>query len=84
MDNTQQLLNFIGTAKYDEHGGGQIWGVDPNGGLQMLADVRGWGAIQNLFKNDLKLAAEFQDNLGKFFADAINEKVERTRTELGV
>jgi hypothetical protein len=69
-----ELKDFIGTAKFDEHGGGYIWGVDKNGGHQMIAEVRGWGAIQNLFKTEQE-AAEFQDNLGRFIADAINEKL---------
>lgn len=24
----EQLKQFIGTAKFDEHGGGYIWGID--------------------------------------------------------
>lgn len=73
----KKIQKFIGTAKFDEHGGGYIWGEDKNGGLQMIAEVRGWGAIQNLFPNDQKKAAEFQDELGKFIADAINEKLNK-------
>ena len=69
-----ELKDFIGTAKFDEHGGRYIWGVDKNGYHQMIAEVRGWGAIQNLFKTEQE-AAEFQDNLGRFIADAINEKL---------
>lgn len=41
----------------------------------MIAEVRGWGAIQNLFKTQ-KEAADFQDELGKFIADAINYKLD--------
>jgi hypothetical protein len=68
------LNSFIGTAKYDENGGGYIWGVDKQGGHQMIAEVRGWGAIQNLF-NTQSEAADFQDNLGRFIAEAINESL---------
>ena len=76
------VIKFIGTAKYDENGGQYIWGIDSKGGHQMLADVRAWGAIQNLFKTskgviDMEVAEQFQDDLGKFIADAINEKVKR-------
>lgn len=71
--------NFIKKAKYDDYGQ-QIWGTDGDG-LQLIAEVRGWGAIQNLFKKgkefDLESAAEFQREVGKFIADAINEKIER-------
>lgn len=64
---------FIGTAKFDEHGG-YIWGIDKDGGHQMIAEVRGWGAIQNLFKTQSE-AVDFQDDLGMFIAEAINEKL---------
>jgi hypothetical protein len=67
------IEKFIGTAKFDNMGQ-YIWGVDKQGGMQMVAQVRGWGAIQNLFK-DQKEAAKFQDDLGQFIADAINEKL---------
>jgi len=47
----------------------------------MLGELRGWGHIQNMFKNqgkiDLTVAAEFQDKVGEFVAQAINAKVEK-------
>lgn len=67
------IEKFIGTAKYDRNGG-FIWGVDEKGNSQMVGEVRGWGAIQNLFKTNEE-AAKFQDNLGEFIADAINQKI---------
>ena len=50
----------------------------------MIADLRGWGAIQNLFKLkggaiDFEKAEKFQDDLGQWIADAINEKLEREK-----
>jgi len=71
------IKDFIGTAKFDENGGGYIWGVDKQDGHQMIAEVRGWGAIQNLFPDDQTKAELFQDELGKFIADAINEKLKK-------
>ena len=52
-----------------------IWIGEPDVGI-MLANVRGWGNIKNLFAepND---AALFQDRLGQFMVDAIKEKIER-------
>lgn len=49
--------------------------------IQMLLDVRAWGAIQNLpeFKNNAQKAANFQDELGEWIAKAINEKLRRER-----
>jgi hypothetical protein len=51
----------------------------------MIGEVRGWGAIQNLFKNkdgsiDFKKAEDFQDSLGVWIADAIQQKLEKERT----
>jgi hypothetical protein len=74
------IEKFIGTAKFDEHGGGYIWGVDKNGEHQMIAEVRGWGAIQHLFKTTSE-SADFQDNLGRFIAEAINEKINQTKKQ---
>lgn len=79
-----KVTDFIGVkATYDEYGQ-FILGVDKDGGHQKLADLRGWGAIQNLFKTkggliDEEKAASFQDELGRWLVDAINEKLERER-----
>jgi hypothetical protein len=92
MKYKEELKKFIGHAKYDEWGGGYIWGNSKEGN-QMIAQIddfsdktyevvnevlsiRGWGAIQNVFPT-IQDASEFQDELGKFIADAINEKLER-------
>jgi len=90
MKYLKEIKQFIGTAKYDEWGGGYIWGYDKDDSAQMVGQinkpnkiqvnevlsVRGWGAIINMFP-DIESAAEFQDELGKFIAEAINEKLER-------
>lgn len=78
-----KLIN--GKVSYDQYGGQQIWIMpnnESNGGCQLLADVRAWGRIQNMFKDnkgnmDLEAAAKFQDEVGLFIAEAINEKLER-------
>jgi hypothetical protein len=49
---------------------------DVDGGSQMIGEVRGWGALQNEFKTEEE-AATFQDEVGKFIAAAINEKIQR-------
>jgi hypothetical protein len=83
------IKSFIGDrVYYDEYGGGYIWGVvGKREVVQMIAQVedveeenavvniRGWGAIQNL-KNLPCSPDQFQDELGKFIAEAINEKLE--------
>jgi hypothetical protein len=67
------IKEFIGKAVYDPTGT-MIWARRENEELQYLLDVRGWGAIQNLFKTETEAAA-FQDQIGRFVADAINEKL---------
>ncbi len=95
MKYANEIKKFIGTSvKYDEWGGGYIWGGTKKEGSQMIAQVvdvdelpyegkepetpivsiRGWGAIQHLFKTREE-QEEFQDELGRFIQDAINEKL---------
>jgi len=57
--------------------GQYLWSrQDEEGGSQMVGEIRGWGAIQQLFGTH-KECEEFLDQIGKFIADAINEKVQR-------
>jgi len=70
-----KIEKWLKDVYYDEFGT-HIWNKDKEGDIQKVADIRGWGAIQNLFKTQ-KEAEEFQDEVGKFIADAINEKVQR-------
>lgn len=93
MDDLKLIRVFIGDrVYYDEYGGGYIWGVKGNAeDIQMIAQtdgpedgdhvlsIRGWGAIQHLFK-DPKDAEKFQDHLGIWIAEAINEKLEREKS----
>lgn len=76
-----EVTDFFGEKVIFDKDGGYIFAMK-NERLQMIAEVRGWGAIQNLFKGksgiiDGATAAIFQDELGKYIADAINEKLER-------
>lgn len=90
-----KVIDFInGKVEYDKNGGQYFWIKDPKRGSQMLAEMRGWGAIQNLFiagiksheslKNGTYLheAGKFQDMIGDFIAEAINEKIEREKSLL--
>jgi hypothetical protein len=90
MKYLNEIKKFIGHAKYDEWGGGYIWGFDDDMSAQMIGQInqpeeikvnevlsiRGWGAIQNMFPS-ITDAEQFQDELGRFIADAINEKLQR-------
>ena len=73
-----KITDFIkGKVWYDYHGQ-MIFCKDEKVGDQLILDIRGWGAIQHLFKSE-KEAAEFQDKLGNWYAEAINEKIEREK-----
>ena len=83
-----KIEDFIGDkATYDPFGQ-KIFGVKGKGKdevFQMIADLRGWGAIQNLFLDkkgalDEKAAGKFQDDMGQWIADAISEKLSRTKS----
>jgi len=77
-----KVTDFIkGKAIYDNEAQ-KIFSVDNNGKMQIIADVRGWGAIQNMFMPkgkpfDSEGAEKFQDVVGEWLRDAINEKLER-------
>jgi hypothetical protein len=87
----KDIHKFIGKkVYYDDYAGGYIWG-DKKEGQEMIAQVdepepdhdpvlsiRGWGAIQHL-KDEPGYAERFQDAMGQWIADAINEKLERER-----
>ena len=73
-----RVVEFIGEKVTYDQDGQIIWGENRKEELQWLLDVRGWGAIQNLFKTQ-KEAMEFQDELGAWFVDAINEKLKKER-----
>ena len=82
--NQCKILAFIGKEVTYEKEGQYICGNYEGGGFQMLLQLRGWGAIQNRFKQkdesiDLKAAAKFQDKLGEWIIEAINEKLEKER-----
>jgi len=77
-----QINDFIGKKVWYDNHSGFVFGETEEHGSQMLLEVRGWGSIQNLFKDDKgnideKKAALFQDKVGEFIAAAIQEKMER-------
>ena len=69
---------FKSGVQYDSNGG-QIWAINDAEYLHHVADVRGWGELIYLFKLDIDKASEFYDEIGKFIAEAINDKLERER-----
>lgn len=78
-----EIKDFItGKVTYDKFGGQYFWINNPSGGCQMLAEMRGYGHIQNMCKDtfdkiDMDQADQFQDRVGEWIAEAINEKMQR-------
>jgi hypothetical protein len=69
------IEKWLSNVQYDKDGA-HIWNVEQNESMQLIADVRGWGALQHEFKTEEE-ASKFQDEVGEFIARAIREKVER-------
>jgi hypothetical protein len=70
------IQEWLKDVYYDEYGQ-YLWSKQSSdGGSQLIGEVRGWGALQNEF-NTQEEATKFQDEVGKFIAEAINEKVQR-------
>lgn len=71
---------WLSDVYYDKFGT-HIWNKeDKDGGSQLVADIRGWGRLQNEFKTEDE-AAEFQDEVGRFIAEAIREKIQKLKDE---
>jgi hypothetical protein len=74
MEVTMTIKQWLQNAFYDDYGQ-YLWAKHPDGN-QLIGEIRGWGALQQEFKTEEEAEA-FQDEVGKFIADAINEKVQR-------
>jgi len=74
--NNMTIEKWLSNVEYDTDGGTYIWNKEQDGSIEMVATIRGWGAIQNLFETNEE-AEQFQDAVGKFIAQAIREKIER-------
>ena len=69
------IEQWLSNVYYDDCGGTKIWNKEKDGGSQLVAEVRGWGALQHEFKTEEE-AARFQDEVGKFIVEAIREKIQ--------
>jgi DNA-directed RNA polymerase alpha subunit len=76
----KEILDFIGIANYQgDDLGTYIWANRPDSTRELIAVVYGYNTETE--KNEGKAVAElFQDELGKFIAEAINEKIKRDTT----
>lgn len=82
--NVQDFIN--GTVTYDPHGSQYFWINEPQGGVQMLAEMRGYGCLQNMAiktgakgEEIMNVANAMQDKIGNWVAEAINEKLAREK-----
>ena len=63
-------------VKYDASGG-LIFARDNKGGYVPVADIRGWSYLVDIFDGNLLKASNFQDELGRFIAEAINYRLNK-------
>lgn len=68
------IEKWLSDVYQDSYVGNKIWNKTIDGGSEMIADIRGWGAIQYLFKNNEE-AKKFQNEVCKFIVEAIREKL---------
>ena len=74
------IEKWLADVYYDEYGT-HIWNrEDKDGGSQLVAEIRGWGRLQNEFPT-LKESEKFQDEVGEFIVQAIKEKLARTSSQ---
>ena len=74
VETPDDIKEYVGEAKYDNHGQ-MIFREPEKNNLQMFLDVRGWGAIQHMgFKTELD-AMNFQDKVGRWVTDVINNNL---------
>lgn len=69
------VKKWLKDVYYDEFGQ-YLWSKNDDGASQLIGEIRGWGALRNEFKSE-EDAAQFQDEVGKFIAEAINEKIQK-------
>ena len=73
----KEILDFIGTTNYQgDDLGTYIWANRPDGTRDIVAVVYGY-QIEIEETEGIKKAEDFQDELGNFISDAINEKIKR-------
>lgn len=75
----KQIIDFIGTANYQgDDLGTYLWGNKTDGTRELLAVVSGYNVDTE--KNEgIEQAELFQNELGNFIAEAINEKIKRDK-----
>jgi DNA-directed RNA polymerase alpha subunit len=76
----KEIIDFIGIANYQgDDLGTYIWANRPDGTRDIVAVVYGYN-IDTEKKEGKEVAEFFQDGLGNFIVEAINEKIKRDTT----
>ena len=71
-----RVMDFIGKANYTGDLGTYIWGNNKAGKTELIAIIEGYREIQELC-TAVSEANDFQDEMGRFIAEAINEKIHK-------
>lgn len=78
--NIKRFIN--GRVIYDEEEH-KLWIVEPSGNHKQLTKIDSFSNVRNMFvtpsRNDEYGAVKYQDDLGKWISDAINEKINNER-----
>lgn len=74
VETSDDIKEFVGEVMYNDHGQTIFRGVDKDN-LKMFLDVRGWGSIQNMGFKTIKDAREFQDKVGRWVSNVINNNL---------
>lgn len=69
------VQEWLSDLKYDPEG--QIICKNDDG-FNKILDIRGWATLQKVFPS-IEEAGKFQDSVGQFVLEAINEKLENDR-----
>ena len=73
----KEIIDFIGSANYQgDDLGTYIWANRPDGIRELILIVCGYNSDTEE-KEGKEVAELFQDEIGKFIAEAINEKINR-------
>ena len=70
MSNESKIREYLQGIEYDP----ENRTLTADEGDNHVANIRGWSSIRKMFATDHE-AAQFQDNLGEWIADAITKKL---------
>jgi DNA-directed RNA polymerase alpha subunit len=76
-----RVIDFLGKVHYSGDLGTYIWSNNTGGNTELIAIIEGYRSIQELCRT-VNEANDFQDEMGRFIAEAINEKIERSCTKV--